>query len=161
MFPLYERGAGIYPNNMLYLLAPFAIGFMSVLQNALNKQLSFQYGLALVLLVNAFMILAATGFLYAFAQVAPEKLGGFIAGSGAAFEWKWWYVFPGLFGFSVIFGIPFCMKELGALTVFISFVTAQVICSMLWDVFVDGMPIVTTKLIGAVIALVGVVMVAR
>jgi transporter family-2 protein len=146
---------------MLYLLAPFAIGFMSVLQNAVNKQVSQQYGLALVLLVNALVILAAAGALYVAGQSAPERLGSFIAGSGAAFEWKWWYVFPGLFGFAVIFGIPVCMNQLGALTVFISFVTAQVICSMLWDVFVDGMPIITTKLIGAVIALVGVVMVAR
>lgn len=146
---------------MIYLFAPFAIGFMSVLQNAVNKQVSQQYGLALVLLINALVILVAAGSLYFAAQSAPDRLGGFIAGSGAAFEWKWWYVFPGLFGFSVIFGIPFCMKELGALTVFVSFVTAQVICSMLWDVFVDGMPVVTTKLIGAVIALVGVIMVAR
>ena len=146
---------------MLYLLAPFAIGFMSVLQNTLNKQVGQQYGLGTVLLINAMVILAAAGVLFLAGQSFPERVGSFIAGGGAAFEWKWWYVFPGLFGFAVIFGIPVCMNQLGALTVFISFVTAQVVCSMLWDVFVDGVPVAATKLMGAVIALVGVIMVAR
>ncbi|MBL4817620.1 MAG: DMT family transporter [Deltaproteobacteria bacterium] len=145
---------------LFYFLAPVAIGVMSVLQNTLNKQISQQYGLALILLVNAAIILGAAGVLFLLAQTIPDRLGPFQAGVGAAFEWKWWYIFPGLFGFSVIFGIPTCMNKLGALTVFISFVTAQVVTSMVWDTWVDGLPLTVTKAVGATIALIGVILVA-
>ncbi|MES2504062.1 MAG: DMT family transporter [Myxococcota bacterium] len=144
-----------------YFLAPIAIGVMSVLQNTLNKQLSQQFGIAMVLLINAFVILLTVGALLAFAQNFPERVGGFIAGNGTPFQFKWWYIFPGLFGFSVIFGIPVCMNQIGALAVFISFVTAQVVTSLVWDVVVDGMPLTMTKLVGAAIALAGVILVAR
>src|SRR3989338_5883087 len=123
---------------LFYFLAPIAIGFMSVLQNTLNKQVGQQYGLALVLTINAIMILLAAGALFLAVTYLPGRFGAFLGGSGAAFEFKWWYVFPGLFGFAVIFGLPYCMNQAGALAVFIIFVTAQVIASMLWDNLVDG-----------------------
>lgn len=146
---------------LFYFLAPIAIGFMSVLQNTLNKQVSQQYGLALVLLINAMMILLAVGALFLATTYLPARFGSFLVGTGAAFEFKWWYVFPGLFGFAVIFGLPYCMNQMGALSVFIVFVTAQVIASMLWDNLVDGMPLTTSKIAGAVIALAGVILVAK
>ena len=146
---------------LFYFLAPVLIGFMSVLQNTLNKQVGQQYGLALVLVVNALMILLAAGALFLAVTYLPARFGTFLGGSGAAFEMKWWYVFPGLFGFAVIFGLPYCMNQLGALVVFVFFVTAQVIASMLWDGLVDGIPLTMTKVAGAVIALVGVILVAK
>lgn len=146
---------------LFYFLAPIAIGFMSVLQNTLNKQVGQQYGLAAVLVVNAIMILLAAGALFLAVTYLPGRFGTFLAGSGVNFEFKWWYVIPGLFGFSVIFGLPYCMNQIGALAVFISFVTAQVVASMLWDSLIDGMPITATKMTGAVIALIGVILVAK
>lgn len=134
---------------------------MSVLQNTLNKQVSPQYGLASILFVNAMMILLATGALLLAVTYMPGRFGPFLSGSGVPFEFKWWFIFPGLFGFAVILGIPYCMNQIGALAVFIVFVTAQVIGSMLWDNLVDGMPLTATKIAGAVIALAGVVLVSR
>lgn len=146
---------------LFYFLAPIAIGFMSVLQNTLNKQVSPQYGLAMILVVNAIMILLATGTLLLAVTYMPGRFGTFLAGSGVPFEFKWWFIFPGLFGFAVIFGIPYCMNQIGALAVFIVFVTAQVVGSMLWDNLVDGVPLTATKIAGAVIALAGVVLVSK
>jgi transporter family-2 protein len=146
---------------IFYFLAPIAIGFMSVLQNTLNKQVSPQYGLATILFVNALMILLVTGTLMLAVTYMPGRFGNFLAGSGVPFEFKWWFIFPGLFGFSVIFGIPYCMNQIGALSVFIVFVTAQVTGSMLWDNLIDGVPLTLTKVAGAVIALVGVILVSK
>lgn len=146
---------------LFYFLAPVVIGFMSVLQIALNKVVGHQYGLASVLLINAVTIILAAGILFASVTFFPSRFGTFLAGSDVAFQFKWWYIFPGLFGFAVIFGLPYCMNHIGALAVFILFVTAQVIGSMLWDNLIDGMPLTASKIVGAVFALIGVVLVSK
>ncbi len=146
---------------LFYFLAPIAIGFMSVLQIALNKQVGQQYGLASVLMINAVMILLAAGALFLAVVYLPGRFGVFLAGSGVAFEFKLWHLLPGLFGFAVIAGLPYCMNQIGALAVFIIFVTAQVVASMLWDNLVDNMPLTATKITGAVIALAGVILVSK
>lgn len=146
---------------LFYFLAPIAIGFMSVLQISLNKQLGQRYGLASALMINAVMIMVAAGALFLAVIYFPSRFGGFIAGSNTAFSLKWWHFIPGIFGFAVIAGLPYCMNQIGALAVFIIFVTAQVIASMLWDNLVDGMPLTISKIAGAAIALVGVILVSK
>lgn len=146
---------------LFYFLVPIVIGFMSVLQIALNKQVSQQYGLASVLMVNTVVMLVVAGALLLAVICLPGRFGTFLAGSDVNFQFKWWYLLPGLFGFGVIFGLPYCMNQIGALAVFIIFVTAQVLASMFWDSLVDGMPVTTTKIAGAVIALVGVILVSK
>ena len=146
---------------MFYFIAPVFIGFMSVLQIGLNKQLGQQYGLASVLGVNALMILLASGLLFFATLFFTSRFGPFMAGNGGTVSFKLWHLLPGLFGFSVIFGLPYCMNQIGALPVFIIFVTAQTVASMLWDIGVEKMPFAFTKLLGAMIALVGVFLVAR
>ncbi|MBH1988828.1 MAG: DMT family transporter [Myxococcaceae bacterium] len=146
---------------IFYLIAPVFIGFMSVLQIGLNKQLGQQYGLSLVLGINALMILLTSGLLFFATLFFASRFGPFLAGDGSTVSFKLWHLLPGLFGFSVIFGLPYCMNHVGALPVFIIFVTAQTIASMLWDLGVEKMPFVATKLLGAIIALIGVFLVAR
>ncbi|MEI6806382.1 MAG: DMT family transporter, partial [Myxococcaceae bacterium] len=136
---------------LFYFLAPIAIGFMSVLQIALNKQVGQQYGLASVLMINALMILLAAGTLFLAVTYLPGRFGSFLAGSEVSFQFKLWHLLPGLFGFAVIAGLPYCMNQIGALAVFIIFVTAQVVGSMLWDNLVDGMPLTASKIVGAAI----------
>lgn len=146
---------------LFYFIAPIAIGFMSVLQIALNKQVGQQVGLASVLMINAAMILLAAGALFLAVTYLPARFGTFLAGSDTPFEFRLWHLLPGLFGFAVIFGLPYCMNQIGALPVFIIFVTAQTIASMLWDNQVDGMPLTLTKIAGAAIALAGVFLVSK
>lgn len=144
----------------IYLLTSMVFGFMCVLQNGLNRQIGQQSGLASVLLINALMILLAAIALVLTVFYFPSRFGTFLAGSGSSFDFKWWYLLPGLFGFSIIAGLPYCMNKIGALAVFVVFVTAQVVASMLWDNLVDGMPLTLTKISGAAIALIGVILVS-
>jgi len=63
-------------------------------------------------------------------------------------------------GYSIILGLPYAMTELGALKVFVGFVAAQVITSLLWDGFVDGIEMTAYRVLGATLSIAGVVLVS-
>lgn len=147
----------------MFYLGPALIGFMSVLQIALNKSIGHQYGLGFVLLVNALTIIFIAGGLFTTICLFPSWFDIFFIGKNSASLQiiKWWYFFPGLFGFAVISGLPYYMNKIGALSVLIIFVTAQALASMLWDNIVDGMPLTIYKLTGAFLTICGVILVSK
>jgi len=142
------------------LFIPVSLGIASVLQNTLNRQIGYKWGLPTTILFNAFIFVFCGVVLVAMARVFPEKFSGIFSAKDEGLSFKWWYFLPGVFGYSIILGLPYAMTELGALKVFVGFVAAQVITSLLWDGFVDGIEMTAYRVLGATLSIAGVVLVS-
>jgi transporter family-2 protein len=145
---------------LLYLMIPTFIGFMSVVQNALNRQVGLQTGLATAVFINACIVFVSGLLLILAIRFFPERFGQFVGGPSEPIVFKWWYLVPGIFGFCVIFGLPYAMTKLGALNVFICFVSAQVLGSMVWEALIDRAAPSGLRVFGAGLAMVGVLLVS-
>jgi transporter family-2 protein len=132
---------------------------MTIMQTALNREIGNQSGLAIAVLINAAIVVVFSVILVIIVRSVPDYFPSIFKGAQLTFDWKWWYIIPGICGFCVILGLPFAMSRLGALNVFISFVTAQVMGSLLWDIFIDKIAMTTLKTVGAFLALLGIILV--
>lgn len=141
------------------LLISFAMGIASVLQGGMNRQVGQQWGLAAAALFNTLVFLVAATALYLFVRTYPLCVPEFLRDRGSPGRFAWWFVLPGLFGFLVVVGIPFAIKQIGALQVFLGLIGAQLIASMVWDIVVEQIPISVMRCAGAAMAWVGVLLV--
>lgn len=132
------------------------LGAVAVLQGGLNRQLMSKWGLANAILINNAVVLLLSALfwivLLKFANVSNElspKISGF--------KWQWWVLFPGICGFLFVAGLPITIAKIGALRVFLSVVVGQMIFSLIWDNLVEGLSSDPRRLIGAGLAIAGLV----
>jgi transporter family-2 protein len=138
----------------LLVFLPILIGLASVLQGALNRKVAAVWGLTPALAFNTAVLSVALLVYGLWERAHPEA--AFIRGSG--FSWsglRWWYFLPGLFGLVLILGIPFGISRLGAASVFVGIVAAQIVGSLAWDVAFEAKPLTLLRAGGAALAIVG------
>lgn len=70
---------------------------------------------------------------------------------------RWWFIFPALMGFLIVSGMPFAISELGAVKVTVGLIAAQMVTSVVWDLYVDNIELNLLKGIGIVFAFLSVV----
>ena len=142
------------------LLLPLYLGFASVLQGGLNRTLAKNWGLAGAALLNS-LVLGFIGLLVFFvARGTPTRLPEIFRDPGTAFSnFSWWYLLPGLLGFSLVAGIPMALSRLGALQTFVVLIASQILASMAWDAFAEGKPVTLARVAGAVLAFLGAALV--
>lgn len=145
---------------MWFWIIPLTVGAVTVLQGTLNRQMSESMGLGAALVLNSIIVLALSGVLYAIARFRSAWLPDMFADQFQLGQLTWWMVLPGIFGFCVITGIPWAISRLGAAKVFVGIVVAQVVVSMLWDIFITGKPLTMMRVMGAVLAVAGVVLIS-
>lgn len=146
--------------NVLYFLIPLIVGSVTVLQGTLNRQMSESMGLGMALIVNSIIALIICLILYALVRWQPDWFPAMFNGQLSMDKLAWWMIFPGIFGFCIIAGIPWAISKLGAAKVFVAIVTAQMTVSMLWDTFADDKPFSWVRLVGVSMAVVGALIVA-
>lgn len=148
---------------MLYsLVLPFLVGTFSVLQNAINKNISSRVSLPLSLLVNnAFVLLLSVLLFFAARAIPAESLPEIFRPKGSMADFSVRYLVPGLCGFLLITLAPWAIQRAGATRVFIGIVVAQIVMSMLWDFLVEAIPFTPTRLVGALLAVAGAILAAR
>jgi transporter family-2 protein len=140
-----------------FVLLPLAIGVITVLQGGLNRQLGGAMGLGSAVLLNAAVVMGLAIGLYAWVRAAPASAPALFRGELGRIEP--WMLLPGLFGFSIIAGIPWAISALGASRVFVGIVVAQLVTSMVWDVWVEGRPVTTLRALGVALGVVSVILV--
>ncbi len=64
-------------------------------------------------------------------------------------------VLPGLFGFFIIAAMPWAIERVGATRVFIGIIAAQLVVSLLWDFYVEGIRVSAWRIAGGALALAG------
>lgn len=136
------------------------LGVVAVLQGALNRLVAKSWGLTPTILFNNLVILVAASVFYAVVRGFPRIFPESFAGKAAYASFSWYFVLPGLFGFTLVAGIPLAIGAIGALDAFVLMVCAQMATSLVWDGIAEGIPPSWPRVAGAVLA-VGGVLVSR
>jgi transporter family-2 protein len=144
----------------MYLLLPLYLGFATVLQSGLNRIISREWGLSAVTFMNSVVLTVPAAVFWWVTYRWPEKLPEIFQNPGGAFaQWSWWYWIPGVLGLSVVAGIPFAIARIGALQTFVFLIAAQIVASMGWDAIAEGKAINLARVVGALLAFGGALLV--
>lgn len=138
------------------MVLPLLIGCFGILQGAMNRVISSYIGVtqaSLITNVGSVMIcivfyFVVKNYTHLFPILYHVK--------APITTYKWWFIFPPLFGFLIISGIPFAISQLGAVKVTVGLIAAQMITSVLWDLFIENIGLNSMKLIGIVFAFLSV-----
>lgn len=141
---------------------PLLIGSFGVLQNTINKKYAETLGMPAALIVNNIVLLSCSLLLFFAIRLVPsENLPEIFRQKETFTSVGVRHLIPGLLGFFIITCAPWAIERVGAVRVFIGIIAAQVVVSLLWDIFVDAVPVSPTRAVGAVLALVGALLATR
>ncbi|RZA05934.1 MAG: hypothetical protein EOP11_11580 [Proteobacteria bacterium] len=148
---------------MLYsLVLPLFVGTCSVIQNALNKQISNRISLPLSLLVNNLLVLLLSVALFFTLRLWPDDaLPAMFRTRAGIQDFSLKFLVPGLCGFLLITLAPYAIEKAGATRVFIGIIVAQIVVSILWDFVAEAIPLSPTRLAGAALGLAGAWLASR
>ncbi len=140
------------------LFVPLVIGVVSVLQATLNRQVARQWGLAPTAVLNMVVALVIALAFVSLCLMRGPGVGIFRIHFEPSLM-RWWWLLPGVFGCAIVFGLPWAVEKLGALPVFVVLVGAQMCTSAAWDRLIEGAPLSTPRVIGALLAVLSAVLV--
>ncbi len=122
------------------------LGFFAVMQAALNRKFAQSTDLPFAVLVNAGFLVVAGILFFLISRIAPDVLPVMFRKRDASYPIFWWVFLPGLFGFSLVAGLPWAISRLGATQVFIALISAQLVTSIIWDYLMEGIQISFSRL---------------
>lgn len=136
---------------MVWLLT-FGVGWASSLQGALNRWLGKDWPLPTIIMMNGISFLVAA-LVLTYWKDSPSVL--------KMQSSSWWSWIPGLLGFFFVLTVPWAIARIGATSVFVCLIAAQISGGLIWDTLVEHQPASTGKWIGALLTLVGAGVVSR
>lgn len=139
------------------LLLSLAMGVGAVVQGGMNKKIGESWGLPGTMFVNNivfFLISLATFFA---ARTWPQAMPQFFKDKGSFAQTPGWYLAPGVIGFLVVLSMPLAIARMGALRVFVGLVAAQMVTSILWDLWVEKTPLNAYRVVGATLSAIGAI----
>lgn len=143
--------------KLLGVIVPFALGAIGLLQGALNRKIASHLGVTQTTLITNLGTVTLCLIAYFSARNFPEYLHPMFQIKMPITTYKWWYVIPPVFGFLIISGMPYAISEFGAVKVTVGLIAAQMVVSVLWDLFVEGIGLNTFKIIGITMAALSVI----
>jgi len=141
------------------ILIPIFIGCVGILQGTINRQVSSHIGVAQATLITNMATVIICALFYFFAKNFQDLLPAIFHVKAPFTTYKWWFIFPPIFGFIIVAGMPFAISKLGAVKVTVGLIGAQMITSVLWDYFVDGIGLNLLKFGGIVFAFLSVALI--
>ena len=138
------------------ILLPLFIGCFGILQGAFNRQIATTIGVTQATLITNIGTLIICLFFYFFVKSFSHLFPDFFQIKSTLSTYKWWYIFPPIFGFLIIAGIPFAIAKLGAVKVTVGLIAAQMVTSIIWDMFVEDISLNLMKIIGIFFAFLSV-----
>ncbi len=134
------------------------IGVAAVLQAGFNKEIAKYWGYGGAVFFNSIVLCIASLILIIVVQMLPSQSSGLIQ----ELKPKWdlskfslWFIIPGIMGMSIVLGVPLAISKLGAVKVTVGVIGAQLLASLLWDVYAEGMPVQFTRVLGVTLAFLG------
>lgn len=143
----------------LAIIVPLLLGFVGIMQGILNKQMAQAVGLTHAAFLTAVMTLVLAIPFYLAVKMAPQYFSDVFHLKQPLSYFKWWYWLPGTLGLFIVTGLPFAFAKFGAAKVTILLVAAQMITSVSWDIFIEKIPLVASKIIGLVLAFASVLVI--
>lgn len=138
------------------ILLPILLGCIGILQGAVNGQISNTIGVTQATLITNIACLIICFVFYFFVRSYSHLVPEFFQIKAPLSTYKWWYVFPPLFGFLIIAGMPYSIAKLGAVKVTVGLIAAQMVTSVLWDIMVEDISLNIMKFIGIIFAFLSV-----
>jgi uncharacterized membrane protein YdcZ (DUF606 family) len=140
---------------ILSFVLPVILGFAIVLQSGANRTIARDWGLGPTALVGALSLTAISVTLWALSRGAPGIFPEMFRDRAGFANPQWWYWVPGCIGFCIIVGVPMSIARVGALQTFVFIIAAQVIGTMLWDLWFEGQPITWPRAVGGLVTIAG------
>jgi transporter family-2 protein len=139
---------------MIYAVA-ILVGMISALQSTMNRQIAASWGLTSTLVVTGISMLVSVCLLYVWVRMSPTTFPDFFEDKTPWTNFKLWYVIPGVLGLLIVLGFPFAISKIGATSVFLLAIVGQITMSVLWDVFVEKIPMNHYRLIAVALCAMG------
>lgn len=139
---------------MLWYIVPLFVGFLVVSQGVLNKIIGVQSGLSLAVLINAcvFLVLA---ILLLILSLKLNMLPDFIKPQWQSYQFQWWHLIPGCCGFLLVLLIPWSIQHLGASLVFLLIISSQIVLSIVYDFWFNGIALSISRIFAIILVLAG------
>lgn len=141
------------------ILFPLFLGMVGILQGAINRQVSVHVGVAHATLMTNLATVGICVVFYFFTRYYPQSVPAIFQVKAPITTFKWWFIFPPIFGFLIVAGMPYAISELGAVRVTVGLIAAQVLTSVVWDILVEDISLNGMKIAGIFFALVSVAMI--
>lgn len=138
--------------------APILLGFLTVGQGVLNRQVGARWGLTAAILFNACVLVVVASSVYWLVRSQPQLFPSFFRGTPSWQTFKVWFLLPGLLGCAFITAIPWAISRFGAAQVFVMVVAGQMIASLGYDALFEGKPLTVARVAGAALAVCGAVL---
>lgn len=142
------------------LIVPLGLGVVAVAQATLNKTIAQTTGLAAATILNMTVAMAC-GVAFAVVCLQRAQPSGFLRWNPEFGAMRWWWLVPGLAGFAIVLGLPWAVARVGALSTFVALVAAQMVASAVWDRFDAGIPLSSSRVLGAGFTVLGVWLISR
>lgn len=142
------------------LLGVFLLGAFATLQAGFNRQIADSWGFVSATLWNNIVLFIVSLSIFLLVKFFPQGFPEILRNKEPFVNFQWWYILPGLFGFSLVFGLPFAVSKLGATKVFIFLVAGQILCSLVWDLYIEKIPVTYLRVIGVALTLIGAICVS-
>jgi bacterial/archaeal transporter family-2 protein len=146
---------------MVAVLFSVMAGCFGVIQSGLNKMISDHWGFSSALLLNGLVFLVFNFLLFSVVYFQPQIFPSEYRIQGAAADFKLWWILPGICGFMLVMGLAVSLAQVGAVQTFVICIAAQIVCSLLWDLLVEGKEIATIRLAGTAITFLGAFLATR
>ncbi len=143
---------------LLAVLLSIMAGAFGVFQAGLNKEVAQSLGYTNSLLFNGVFFLIFNFAFFMLVFLKPHWVGQEFNLQGSLSDFKLWWLLPGLLGFSLVMGLAVSVGKIGATQTFVITIAAQIIASLLWDLFDGTFQVNKWKLIGAVITMTGAIL---
>ncbi len=147
--------------NSLISFSPALLGLVVVLQAGLNKKIAAQWGLTTAVLLNAVVFAVLAVLFYSLALWKSDLFSPSLKSAFDPKTFSWWYLVPGALGCILVFGGPWAISRWGAVHTFILIISAQLLASLLWDMYVESIPVSTLRIAGIVLAWLGAILVCN
>ena len=148
----------MYSSSFIPLLIPFTLGLIGILQGGINRQVANLVGVAHATLISNLLTVAICVLFYLYVKSFPSHLPEFFRVKSSMTTYRWWFIFPAIFGFMIVAGLPYAISQVGAVKVTIVLIGAQIMAGVVWDIFVEKRPLNTTKTLGLILAFASVIL---
>jgi len=146
---------------------PVILGLGVVIQGLLNRRIGAAIGLSTAVLINAIVFFVLSAAVIGASYLKPEIFPSVLKPPAASLREAslpgpsyWLYWIPGFFGFLLVLGVPFSIQQIGPSKTFIVLIVAQVLFSLVAEWFFFDASFSNMKMIGALLAVAGAVIVA-
>ena len=141
------------------ILLPLGLGAVGILQGAINRQVANNVGVTHATLISNFVTLLISIAFYYMVKLSADNYPEYFQLKLPLTTYKWWYIIPPIFGFLIVTGMPLAIYKLGAVKVTVGLIAAQMVTSVMWDFFVDGIGLNMMKVAGIIFSFLSVALI--